>query len=41
MLTEETVKVSYQMLGFVRATAVGWDVERNAKRNAVLAGDPK
>ena len=25
----------------VRATAVGRDVERNAERNAVLAGDPK
>jgi len=25
----------------VRATAVGRDAERNAERNAVLAGDPK
>ena len=25
----------------VRATAVGRDTERNAERNAVLAGDPK
>ena len=25
----------------VRATAVGWDSEQDAERNAVLAGDPK
>ncbi len=25
----------------VRATAVRWDVERSAERNAILAGDPK
>jgi len=31
----------YRQQGCVRATAVGQDAERNAERNAVLAGDPK
>ena len=34
-------QLSFNYSDTVRATAVGRDAERNAERNAVLAGDPK